>query len=73
MEFEYGVEEEFGAIPTVVFRRGRGRFLSELLARPIYRTAAFHERFEGAARANIGALLRSPRYIAYRWLRWLPC
>jgi predicted metal-dependent HD superfamily phosphohydrolase len=73
MEFEYGVEEEFGRIPTIVFRRGRGRFLAALLERPIYRTPAFHERFEVAARANIGALLRSPRYIAYRWLRWLPC
>jgi predicted metal-dependent HD superfamily phosphohydrolase len=72
MEFEYGVAEEYSSVPTLLFRRGRGRFLGGLLERPIYRTAPFRARFEAAARANIGALLQSPRYAAYRWLRWLP-
>jgi predicted metal-dependent HD superfamily phosphohydrolase len=72
MEFEYGVEEEYRAVPRIAFVRGRGRFLTNLLRRPIYRTPQFSERFERVARANVEALLRSPRYAAYRWLRWLP-
>jgi predicted metal-dependent HD superfamily phosphohydrolase len=72
MEFEYGVEEEFRGVSRVVFRRARGRFLANLLRRPIYRTPQFFERFEVVARMNVDALLGSPRYAAYRWLRWLP-
>lgn len=72
MEYEYGVEEELAAIPRIALRRGRGSFLARLLEAPIYRTASFRERFEDAARANIAALLESPRYRPYRWLRWLP-
>lgn len=72
MEFEYGVEKEYAAIPTLAFRRGRGRFLAHLLVGPIYRTSRYRERFESAARANISALLASDRYRAYRWTRWLP-
>jgi predicted metal-dependent HD superfamily phosphohydrolase len=62
MEFDYAVEEELHAIPTPAFRRGRAQFLARLLDEPIYRTAAFRERFEGRARANVTTLLRSPRY-----------
>jgi predicted metal-dependent HD superfamily phosphohydrolase len=66
MDFEYSVEEEFGAVPTIAFRRGRGRFLAGLLENPIYRTTSFRDRFETTARANIAALIHSRRYAAYR-------
>jgi predicted metal-dependent HD superfamily phosphohydrolase len=72
MDYEYSVEEEFGAVPTIAFRRGRGRFLAGLLDGTIFRTTSFRDRFEMRARTNISALLRSRRYTAYRWLRWLP-
>lgn len=71
LEFEYAVEEEFRAVPTIAFRVGRGRFLASLLASPLYRTPAFRERLEDRARANVRVLLEGPRYRAYRWLRWL--
>ena len=38
----------------------------------IFRTAAFRERDEQRARVQVAELLASPRYRAYRWLRWLP-
>jgi predicted metal-dependent HD superfamily phosphohydrolase len=72
MEYEYGVSEEFAALPTLAFRIGRGRFLSKLLEQRIYMTADFGERYEATARANIAALLASPRYRVFRWLAWLP-
>lgn len=73
MDFEYGVEEEFAATPTMVFRIARGRFLASLLAAPrIFRSAGFRARYERRAREQIGALLSSPRYRAYRWGGWLP-
>lgn len=63
MDYEYAVEEEYAAVPTPQFRRGRARVLAALLARPfIYRTEAFRERYEQAARAQLTALLESPRY-----------
>lgn len=72
MDFEYGIAEEFSAMPKATFFLARGRFLARLLQTPIYRTASFRDRYEATARANIGALLQSRRYAAYRWLRWLP-
>lgn len=73
MDFEYGVEEEYASTARFAFRVGRGRFLASLLASPhIFRTAYFRDRYERAARAQIGALLRSPRYRPYRWFHWLP-
>ena len=71
MEFEYAVEEEYAPV-TSAFFVARGRFLASLLARPsIYRTRFFRDRYESAARAQIASLLQSPRYRAWRWLRWL--
>lgn len=73
MEFEYGVEEEYAHVSTLTFRRARGRFLAGLLARPrLFRTEGFRKRYEQRARAQIADLLASPRYRAFRWLRWLP-
>lgn len=66
MDFEHSVEEEFGAMPPLAFRVGRGRFLDHLLEGPIFRTKPFRDRFEVTARANIRTLLGSPRYAAYR-------
>lgn len=72
MDFEYGVEEEYAHVPKFWFLFRRGQFLANLLKRPqLFRTAAFRTRYEQAARAQIAALLASPRYRTYRWLRWL--
>lgn len=63
MEFEHGVEEEYAALPTATFRRGRAAFLRGMLARPhLFRTAALRDRFEAPARRNLAALLAGPRY-----------
>lgn len=69
MDFEYGVAEEYAAMPALRYTLARGRFLASLLASPsIFRTAHFCERYEKPARDNLTALLRSPRYRAHRWL-----
>jgi predicted metal-dependent HD superfamily phosphohydrolase len=72
MEYEYAIEEEFENVPRLRFRIGRGRFLASLLARPtIFRTDSFRVRYEAAARAQLSALLDTPRYRAFRLTRWL--
>ena len=72
MDFEYSVEEEYAPSSRFAFRIARGRFLASLLAAPtLYRTEQFRARYEQPARAQLGALLRSPRYRAYCWFRWL--
>lgn len=71
MEFEYGVESEYASVPRELFFRKRGVFLERLLAAPaIYQTDHFQKRCEASARANIAALLKSPRYHK-SWWRWL--
>ena len=73
MDYEHGIAEEYAEVSTFTFRIARGRFLASLLARPrLFHTEAFRTRYEARARAQIAALLRSPRYRAYRWLHWLP-
>lgn len=63
MDFEYAVAEEYASVPRALFFRGRRKFLESLLASPsIYRTEAFHARYEATARTNITRLLGSPRY-----------
>ncbi|HZJ56088.1 MAG TPA: hypothetical protein VFD38_18235 [Myxococcaceae bacterium] len=72
MEYEYAIEEEFQKTPRMRFRIGRGRFLASLLARPrIFCTEVFRERYEERAREQLSALLESPRYRAFRLIRWL--
>jgi len=69
MEFEYAVAEEYADVPRVRYLLARGRFLAGLLASPsIFRTEHGRARFEASARANVAALLRSPRYRIHRWL-----
>ena len=69
LEFEYAVGEEYACVPSAMYFLARGRFLARLLASPaIFRTDPFRERYEARARANITALLRSPRYRTHRWL-----
>jgi predicted metal-dependent HD superfamily phosphohydrolase len=69
MEFEYAVAEEYAAVSRTRFIVGRGRFLDGLLASPsIFRSEGFRALYEARARANIAALLDSPRYRAWRWL-----
>lgn len=63
LDFDHGVEEEYAAIPTEAFRRGRAAFAAGMLARPrIFRTEGLRTRFEAHARRNLAALLASPRY-----------
>jgi len=63
MEFEYTVAEEYADVPEALYFPARGRFLAALLTSPsIFRTDPCRARFEASARANITALLRSPRY-----------
>jgi predicted metal-dependent HD superfamily phosphohydrolase len=72
MDYEYSIEEEYSPINTIRLRIGRGRFLAALLDRPqLFRTQHFRSRYERQARGQIAALLDSPRYRSYRWLRWL--
>jgi predicted metal-dependent HD superfamily phosphohydrolase len=53
------VRREYAIVPDDVFRAGRAKLLRGLLERPhIYRTASAHQRWEGAARANVEAELR---------------
>jgi predicted metal-dependent HD superfamily phosphohydrolase len=63
MEFEYAVAEEYAAVSRASYFLARGRFLAGLLASPsIFRKQHFRGRYEERARANIAALLDSPRY-----------
>ena len=72
MEFEYSVGEEYAHVPSTLYFLARGRFLAKLVASPtIFRTKHFRERYEASGRANITALLRSPRYRSHRWFGWL--
>lgn len=69
LEYEFGVAEEHPRTPSIAFILARGRFLAGLLASPaIFRTQAFRDRYEATARANLAALLGSPRYRMHRWL-----
>lgn len=73
MDYEYAIEEEYAPTSRLAFFVRRGRFLASLLERDrIFRTDFFHARYERRARAQIEALLTSPRYRGYRWLRWMP-
>jgi predicted metal-dependent HD superfamily phosphohydrolase len=72
MEFEFAVAEEYASVPSTLYFLARGRFLAKLLAAPtIFRTDHFRARYEASARANLSALLRSPRYRVHRWFGWL--
>ncbi len=56
--FETAIRAEFRAVPDAAFRAGRGRVLRRFIEQPrIYRTPHFHERYEAAARANLGRAL----------------
>ena len=53
-EYEAQVRKEYAHVPELFFRMARSRLLKEFLARPsIYSTAAFRQRFEARARANV--------------------
>jgi predicted metal-dependent HD superfamily phosphohydrolase len=62
LDFDYGVAEEYAHLPPDAFRAGRAKFLASMLTRPTLFRTAFRERYEASARANISALLASPRY-----------
>jgi predicted metal-dependent HD superfamily phosphohydrolase len=69
MEFEYAVAEEYARVRRPAYFLARGRFFASLLASPsIYHGDHFVKRYEARARANISALLGSPRYRVHRWL-----
>ena len=53
-EYERQVRQEYAWVPGLVFRSKRRTILQQFLARPaIYSTAAFRERLEASARANL--------------------
>lgn len=70
LDYDFSVEEELAKVVSGVrFILGRGEFLRETLAQaPVYRTVFFRERLEGRTRANITAILKSPRYRSSRGL-----
>jgi predicted metal-dependent HD superfamily phosphohydrolase len=69
LEYEYGVAEEHAEMAGTTFILARGRFLAELAAAPVlFRSPGFRDRSEAPARANLSALLASPRYRVHRWL-----
>jgi predicted metal-dependent HD superfamily phosphohydrolase len=72
LEYEHAVAEEYAGVSATLYRLVRGRLLAGLLAAPaLFRTERFRARYEATARANVAALLRSPRYRVHRWLGWL--
>ena len=57
-----GVRAEFAAVPGELWRVGRAQVLARLLDRdPLFRTAPARQRWEAAARANIGRELLTLR------------
>jgi predicted metal-dependent HD superfamily phosphohydrolase len=66
-EYERQVRKEYAHVPDLFFRMGRAKILKQFLARPaIYSTAAFRERFEARARANVErSLARSTKGITF--------
>ena len=56
--FENNVRREYRWVPSALFRKKRAEILQSFLDRDaIYTTAAFHERYEDAARRNIEAAI----------------
>jgi predicted metal-dependent HD superfamily phosphohydrolase len=56
--YDAAVAVEYRAVPTDVFRAGRGAFLRTLLARPrIFLSELFHAELDGHARANLSRTL----------------
>jgi len=57
-EYEAQVREEYGWVPTLVYRRKRRALLESFVARrTIYHTERFLERYEAQARANLARSL----------------
>lgn len=68
MDFEYAVAEEYAKVPGPIYRWKRRKFLRSLLASPrIFHTDVMRDRLEAPARANVEALLASPRYSVWGW------
>lgn len=57
-EYVAAVRREYAHVPDEAFRAGRAAILTDLLARPhLFHTAYARERWEAAARANVGSEL----------------
>jgi predicted metal-dependent HD superfamily phosphohydrolase len=57
-DYASAVREEYGFVPDEAFRTGRADVLRQLLALPrLFRTPAGHDRWERAARHNLGTEL----------------
>lgn len=53
-EYEAAIRAEYAWVPAATFAEKRAEVLRRFLARPsLYRTAAFHQKYEAAARANL--------------------
>jgi predicted metal-dependent HD superfamily phosphohydrolase len=58
--YERRIREEYGQVPDPLYRTGRARVLTKLLARePLFRTDYFRRRYENAARHNLRRSLDS--------------
>jgi predicted metal-dependent HD superfamily phosphohydrolase len=54
-EYERAIRAEYAWVPDATFAQKRAEILGRFLRRPvIYHTAPFHERYESAARTNLG-------------------
>lgn len=52
--YNFAIAQEYGAVPRVIFRFNRNRFLKRLLESPrIFLSDLFHARFDAPARANL--------------------
>jgi predicted metal-dependent HD superfamily phosphohydrolase len=56
--YERAIRQEYAHVPEDAFRAGRAKILQSFVDRPrIYGTDVFHDRYEGAARANLARSL----------------
>jgi predicted metal-dependent HD superfamily phosphohydrolase len=56
--YERAIRREYAHVPEEAFRAGRAKVLQSFIDRPrVYGTDVFHDRYEGAARANLARSL----------------
>lgn len=57
-EYEAAIRAEYAWVPAATFAEKRAEILQRFLARPtLYRTAPLRQKYESAARANLGAAI----------------
>lgn len=64
--YDENIRKEYAHVPGPAYKRARLEVLKGFLARPqIFTTAAFRDRFEAAARANLARAVKPP--VSFRW------